>query len=184
VSPEVAICYANLAVDTLHQGNYQDAEQLANKAIEIWSQGPSDKAETDLAYNTLARIELHAGNYSAALKHIQLAVQVYDQRGKNNPLRLSAYQHTLALAKQGTGDPEGAAQAYQASLGTIAKMNATLSIQRIVILEDYAALLRTMGQKHESRELKRRAAKELAQLGSNNTLKYSVDVNALLSNQR
>jgi tetratricopeptide (TPR) repeat protein len=182
-SPEVALCYSNLAVDAIHEGNYHDAERLANLAIKIWGQGPPGRSDIDLAYNTLAMIELHAHRYGAALKDVRLALQTYDRHGGGDASRLAAYQHTLALAEQYTGDSVGAAQAFQASLTTIASTNATVSIQRIIVLQDYATLLRSMGQKHEARKLKQEAAKELVKASTHNPFKYSVDASALLSSQ-
>jgi hypothetical protein len=139
------------------------------------------RSESDLAYNTLAIVELHAHQYSAALHYVQLAIESYDQHGRSNPSRLSSYQHTLALARQDAGDSAGAAQAFQTALATMARANETVSIQRIVILQDYAALLRRMRRKGEARKMKQQAAKELVEVGKNNSFKYSVNVNSLLN---
>jgi tetratricopeptide (TPR) repeat protein len=182
-SSEAALCYSNLAVDVFHQGRDHEAEELANQAIEIWRQGPPERSQIDLAYNTLATIGLHGGQYSSALKNVQLALQAYDQHGKKSAVRLAGYQHTLALAERYTGDMKGAAQAFQRSLATIAEAHVTLSVQRILVLQDYAALLRSTGQKREARKLKEQAAKELTQVSKGNPFKYSVDVNALLSSE-
>lgn len=182
-SPELALCYSNLAVDTLHEGKYRESEQLAKQAIEMWNNGPAERSETDLAYNTLALIELHAGHYDAALREVQLALRTYYQHGKNNARRLAGYQHTLALTKQYTGDAQGAAQAFRASLTTMAAANLTVSVQQVMILQDYAGFLRKTGQKREAHKIKRQAAKELTDLTKNTSFKYSVDVSALISTQ-
>ncbi len=144
-SSEVALVYSNLASDMFRQGNYHESEELAHQAIEIWLKGSPDKCQIDLAYNTLAMIQLHAVHYSLALKFVQLALETYHQHGGKDRARLAGYQHTLALAKEYTGDAKGAAQAFQDSLAMMAGANTTRSVRRVGLLKDDAALLRSMG---------------------------------------
>jgi tetratricopeptide (TPR) repeat protein len=177
-SSAVALCESNLADDLVRHGKYSEAEALAHQAIDIWKGSLPVNSQVDLAYNTLALVDMQKANYAAAIDWAEEALDEYAQRPADQT-RLIWYNHTLAGAKEASGDLNGAAQAFAEAFATLKEMRSLRSPDRIGVLLDYAKLLRRIGRTGEARKIEKQADKEAADLKKTNWFQFAVDVNTL-----
>ena len=182
--PEVALSYANLAVDLFEEQRYEESASLCLQALSTWAKADDEHNQSDLAWNTLALIELHEGKSTAALGHAQMALAFYGTRPDRNIERLASYRHALALAREGNNDFEGAESEFRSGLALLGGPGQREhALVRIGLLTDYGHLLRQLKREKEAKRLLRQASTEWTSLAGANEWNHTVDVKAFISHK-
>ncbi len=182
-SPEVALSLSNLAVDLFEQGEYTESAGLCQRALDMWAKGTPARDRSDLVLNTLALIELRSQHISDGLSLALAALKKYEASQNPRKAQVAAYEHTIALAREASGQLAEAQQTFANARKLLEETEHPPAVEQYELFTDYARLLFVLDRNKEAKELLSRAHTVISRLDRTASQRYTVDVDALLSKQ-
>ena len=114
---EKAICYNNMGVIKVGQGDHKMAIQYHEKALEIRQKTlPPNHPLLAISYNNIAEVYYNMGEYSKALSFIEKALEIFKKTLPPNHPHLAGSYNNIGLMCQNMGEYSKALSYYEKAL--------------------------------------------------------------------
>jgi len=147
-----------LALAKRHEGDYDEAEHLYRRALEICEHvlGPNDPTVATIL-NSLGALQASQGRYAAAQPLLERALEIRRAALGDQDALTAQTMNNLALLLAAEGDSDAAEPLYQGAVAVLEKCQPPARGDLDQVLDNYAALLYETGRDDEARELEARA---------------------------
>jgi tetratricopeptide (TPR) repeat protein len=181
VDADDAVLLSDLASIRVHQNRFDDAERLLRTVIRFL-EDPHDTANQETranALNNLAELSSRTGRLPEAVLYSRRALTIFESLPPRYAANLVRGLVNLAVITASAGESSEPAELFRRAIATA---ESTLGPEHPLlaeVLDRYAQFLRIMKRNADARKAEQRARQIQIKSRHENSLGYTIDVNAL-----